>query len=381
MVARAIVLGAGFGGLATAVELRNQLDPSDEVVLIDRRDDFVMGIRKTWHLLGESPLDEGSRPLSRLTERGIRVVHGEIQAIDPAARRVTLDGERLEADALVVALGATHEPGAVSGLAEYGSDAWSREGIGEAAKRVREFSGGRVVVGIFGSPYTCPPAPFELALLAQDLFSSRGIPAEVSVFGPAPIVLPVLGAAGCGVLDARLEERGIPYLAGHNALAVQEGAVEFAEGEQLQFDLLLGVPPHRAPTVLVKSGLAKPGGWVEVDPGGLETSFPEVYAIGDCTTIPLANGLPLPKAGLFAEREGATVAARIAATLRGAQPVATFDGTGACFMEMGGGEASTIRGDFYANPPAVELTTPSATQREEKVRFEVERLERWFGTA
>jgi sulfide:quinone oxidoreductase len=378
-MARAIVLGAGFGGIATAVALREELDRSDEVVLVDRGDEFVMGTRKTWHLTAASPLAEGIRAVSGLAGRGIRVIRGEVQALELESRAVMVDDDRLEADAVVIALGAVHESSAVPGLVEHGWSAWSRDDIPPAAQAIAEFPGGRVAIGIFGSPYTCPPAPFELAFLLQDLFVGRGIEAEMSVFGPAPIVLPVLGAAGCALLDARLEERGIPYLAGRQAQAVTDGAVLFADGAQLGFDLLLAVPPHQAPAVIVESGLAMPGGWVGVDRATLETGHPGIYAIGDCTGIPLANGLPLPKAGLFAEREGSVVAARIAATFRGGAPSARFDGTGACFIEMGGGEAGTIRGDFYADPPAVELTKPSRAQREDKVRFETERLERWFG--
>ena len=111
----------------------------------------------------------------------------------------------------------------------------------------------------------------------------------------------------------------------------------------------------------------------------METSRPGVWAIGDCTAIPLSNGVALPKAGLFAQLEGEVAAARIAGQLRGETPDATFDGRGACFLEMGGGEASLIRGDFFADPPVVELTPPSHDQREEKERFEAERLSAWFG--
>src|SRR5207247_2811387 len=138
----------------------------------------------------------------------------------------------------------------------------------------------------------------------------------------------------CALVDGRLEERGIPYLAGRQARAVTDGAVDFSEGEQIGFDLLLAVPPHRTPAVLVESGLAQPGGWVGVDRATLETGHPGVYAIGDCTGIPLANGLPLPKAGRFAEREGTVVAARVAAAFRGADPSGRFDGTGAGVLEM-----------------------------------------------
>ena len=378
-MARALVLGGGFGGIACAVALRERLLAVDEVVLVDRREDFVMGLRKTWHLLGMSPLAYGTRHLSLLAARGIEVVTGEITAVDPTDRSATVDGRTLEADALVLGLGARQAKEAVPGLAEHGHNVWSREGLEHAQAAVDAFRGGRVVVGIFGMPHPCPPAPYELALLLADRFEDRGIEAEVTVFGPAPITLPIVGAAGCATLDRRLEERGIPFLPGHAATSVSQGAIEFDGHPSLSYDLLLAVPPHRAPSVLVEAGLAPAGGWVKVDRATLETGVSGVWAIGDCTAIGLSNGMSLPKAGLFAEREGEVVAARIAATLRGQEPTATFDGSGACFIEMGGGEASMIRGDFFADPPAVELTLPSHEQREAKERFEEERLARWFG--
>jgi sulfide:quinone oxidoreductase len=378
-MARVLVLGGGFGGIAAAVALRTQLATDDEVVLVDRRDEFVMGLRKTWHLLGMSPLAYGTRHLAQLGERGIQVIRGEISDIDPAAPGATVDGESIEADALVVALGAAHAMDAVPGLAEHGVNVWSREGLEHAHQSVDEFRGGRVLVGIFGMPHSCPPAPYELALLLSDRLDERGIEAEVSVFTPAPISLPIVGAAGCATLDGRLLERGIGFLPAHAATEVTDGSVAFANGEIAPFDLLLAVPPHRVPPVLIESGLAEAGGWVTVDRSTLETARPGVWAIGDCTAIGLSNGMTLPKAGLFAQHEGEAVAARIAAKLRGEPATATFDGSGACFLEMGGDEASMIRGDFFADPPAVELTPPTHAQRQEKERFEADRLTAWFG--
>jgi sulfide:quinone oxidoreductase len=378
-MARVLILGGGFGGIATAVAVRDRLSPDDEVVLVDRRDEFVMGLRKTWHLLGMSPVAYGTRHLAQLERRGIRVRQAEVVAIDPARRAATIGGEVVEADALVLALGAGQEMQAVPGLAEHGHNAWSREGLEHTHQAIEAFRGGRAVVGIFGMPHSCPPAPYELALLLADRLEERGIGAEVSVFTPAPISLPVLGAAGCATLDARLAERGIGFLPGHAATAVSETDVTCDSGQAVAFDLLLAVPPHRVPPVLVAAGLAGGGGWLKVDRATLETGHPGVWAIGDCTAIGLSNGMPLPKAGLFAQRQGEVVAARVAATLRGEPPTDTFDGSGACFLEMGGGEASMIRGDFYADPPAVELTVPTHAQREEKERFEAERLTAWFG--
>jgi len=378
-MSRVLVLGAGFGGIATAVALRQSLPESDEVMLIDRREDFAMGLRKVWAILGISPIAYGTRSLATLAARGIVMRRGEITAIDPANRAAVVDGASVEADAMVLALGAEPTPQAIPGLVDHGVNAWDRSHLDHAHGMVDAFRGGRVVVGIFGLPYPCPPAPYELAMLLGERFDVRGIDAGLTVFGPAPIAVPILGAAGCAPLDGRLAERGISFLGGRTATAVTDHAVQFEAHEPLPFDLLLAVPPHRCPAVLVDAGLAPAAGWVSVDRATLETGHPGVYVIGDATAIPLPNGMPLPKAGLFAEKEGEVVALRIAATLRGEEATATFDGRGACFIEMGDGEASTISGDFYSDPPAVELSPPSVDQRAAKERFEMDRLARWFG--
>ena len=378
-MARALILGAGFGGIATAVALREQLAANDEIVLVDRRDDFAMGIRKTWAILGISPIAYGTRSLASLADRGINVLQGTVTQVDPGTRSATVDGSAIEADVLVIALGAEHTMQAVPGLVEHGHNAWDRAHLDEVHGLVDAFRGGRVVVGIFGTPYPCPPAPYELAILLAERFDARGIDADVSVFAPVPIVLPILGASECVPLDRRLEERGITFLGSHVATEVTEKTVHFGSEEQLPFDLLLAVPPHRCPSVLVEAGLAAAGGWVKVDPATLEIGHAGVYAIGDSTAIPLANGMPLPKAGLFAEKEGLTVAARIAAKLGGEAPTATFDGQGACYIEMGNGEASTVSGDFFDDPPSVALSMPDAQQRAAKEQFEMDRLAHWFG--
>ena len=139
------------------------------------------------------------------------------------------------------------------------------------------------------------------------------------------------------------------------------------------------MPPHRCPAILVEAGLAPAGGWVAVDPRTLATAYERVYAIGDCTAIPLAHGLPLPKAGVFAEAEGEVVAERVAAELTGRQPTGVFAGEGVCYVEVGGDMAAAVRGSFLADPPGVEFIAATTGQRADKLAFERERLERWFG--
>jgi len=375
---RVLILGGGFGGIATAVALRDRLDHADEVVLVERRPTFVMGLRKNWALLGERALREGERPLALLRERGIRVIEGTVDAIHPADRAADVDGTRLDADALVVALGAERDPGRVPGFRDHAIDLYDRDASEAGRRAIEEFTGGQLLIGIFAVPFPCPPAPFELALLLDERFRARKISATIEVFSPLALTLPILGRAGCDSFEGRLAYAGIEFLREHQATAIEARAVVFGETRR-SYDLLLGVPPHRVPRIVAESGLTGGGPWVKVNPRTLETSFAGVYAIGDVNTIPLTNGQMLPKAGAFAHAEGDVVAARIADTFAGRTPASMFSGDGACFLETGDGSAAMVTGGFFADPPAVRLTEPSPDHFQAKRTFEADRLTAWFG--
>jgi sulfide:quinone oxidoreductase len=382
MADRVLILGGGFGGIAAADRLRRHLPQEDEVVLVDRRSHFMMGFRKIGAVIGREPMEPHRRPLAALAERGIRVVGADITKIDPAARAAEVGGERIEADALIVALGAETVPAVVPGLAEYGIDVYDPEQVPRAAEAFAGLDGGRLAVGIFGAPYKCSPAPYELALLANEVLHERKARATITVFTPQPMSIPVLGKAGCVGLEDRLVGQGIDFRPNSKTVRVDAGAVVLDGGAEVPFDLLFAVPPHRVPRVVVEAGLAEQGGWVKVNPRTLETSFAGVYAVGDVTAFPMANKQPFPKAGVFAESEGIVVADRIVARFADREPDALFDGEGFCFLEVGNGEAMFVRGNFLAEPdPVVELTPPSRESLEEKDRFEQKRLDEWFGPA
>lgn len=381
-MARTLILGAGFGGLAVATELRKALGDEHEVVLVDRRERFAMGLRKVWELVDLGTIAEGSRSREVLAERGIRFLQGEIGFIDPEARTATIEGETLEADHLVVALGAEPRPDLVPGLAQHGHDAWDPADVPGLRRALADFEGGRIAIVIAGAPYPCPPAPYELAMLLDEWLrdGGRGERSQLAVATVQPMLLPNAGAKGSTWVGEQLQARGISFEAGRKVERIEEGRAVLADGE-LEFDLLVGIPPHRVPAVIEASALAGEGGWVRVDKGTLETAHEGVYALGDVTQIKLANDLPLPKAGIIAELEGRRVAAAIAARAGDGAPPPEFDGRGYCFIETGKSEASLVEGDFFAEPePRVELTPASAEAAEEKRRFEAERLAGWFGS-
>ena len=376
---RVLILGGGFGGIATARRLKEKLDPVDEVILVDRRDYFMVGFRKTWALTGQSTLEEGQRPLDSLTNLGIRVMRDPVTRIDPNGRAAWMGDQKLSADALVVALGAETVPDAIPGFQQHAFNVYDPNDIPRAAQALTEFQGGKLLIGVFGVPYKCPPAPYEMALLISDTLKARGIRAGIEVFTPQPVSMPILGQAGCDIVESRLADKGITFLPNRKAIAVELGEVVFPN-ERRAFDLLLGVPPHRPPAVVRESGLVGDSGWVSVNPRTLETQFPGVYAIGDVVQIAMANGKPLPKAGVFAEAMGETVADRIAATFAGQEPEATFKGEGGCYLEVGTGQAMMVKGYFMAQPePEVALIEASPQLLEEKRAFEMKRLQTWFG--
>ena len=375
---RVLILGGGFGGIATARRLKQKLGEEVEVILVDKRDHFMVGFRKSWALVGKSSLEEGQRSLDSLTNIGVRVMRDPVTRIDAQARAATMGDQRIDADALVVALGAELIPNAVPGFQEHAFNVYDPQDIPRAARALNEFQGGKLLIGIFGAPYKCPPAPFEMALLINDKLKAKGVKANIEVFSPQPMSLPILGQAGCDMIESRLADHGITFYPNHKATSIESNEVVFAN-KRLPYDLLLGVPPHKPPAVVRESGLVGDSGWVNVNKHTLETSFEGVYAIGDVVQIMLANGKPLPKAGLFAEQMGEIVAERIASSFTGEEPTATFKGEGGCYLEVGGGMAMMVRGNFLAEPePEVMLTEATAEFLNEKRSFETQRLVDWF---
>src|SRR5215213_613460 len=154
---RVLILGGGFGGIATARRLKQTLDEKDEVILVDRRDYFMVGFRKTWALTGQSTLEAGQRSLDSLNRLGVRVMHDAVTRIDPAGHTAWMEDQRLSADALVIALGAELAPDVIPGFKEHAYNVYDPQDIPRAAQALHEFEGGKLLIGVFSVPYKCPP--------------------------------------------------------------------------------------------------------------------------------------------------------------------------------------------------------------------------------
>ncbi len=378
-----VVLGGGTGGLVAARRLRRLLDPTDRVVVVDRSPTYRFAPSFLWVMTGARRPEQTSADRRRLRRAGVEVLQADALEIDPAGRRVKTSQGEVAFDRLVVALGAELAPDALAGFAEAAHNVYTLEGATAAGAALRRLDGGRVVVLVSRLPYKCPAAPYETAFLAEALLRRGGVRdrSSIDVYTPEPFPMPTAGPKLGAALAAMLAERGIGLHpeASTERLDPQAGELVLAGGERVGYDLLLGIPPHRAPEIARRSGLAAASGFLPVDPATLATTTEGVFAIGDVTAIPIAGGKLLPKAGVFAEAQAQVVARNLAADLAGRPPTATFDGTGACFVELGNGRAAFATGDFYAaEGPEVRLRRPGRHWHLAKVAFEQYWMRRWL---
>ena len=369
-----LVLGGGVGGVVAANELRRRLDPRDRVMVVEREARHLFQPSLAWLMVGRRRPQRISRPLGGLLTSGVELLAAEVRAIDPLRRSVDTSAGAMRFDALVVALGAELAPEAFEGFSG-AYNIFSVAGATACARALAGFRGGRLVVAITALPYKCPAAPYEAALLFDDELRRRGVRAasEIDLYTPEPQPMPVAGPALGGVVVRLLEARGIRFHPRSPIARVEPGSRELvlADGTRAGYDLLAGVPPHQGPAALRGSGLVNEAGWVSVDARTLRTSVEGVYAVGDATAITLANGKPLPKAGVFAHAEALVAARRIAAEFGVPTPRGEFDGKGFCWVETGGGAAAFADGDFFATPdPSVVLRGPGRLWHGGKVVFE-----------
>lgn len=359
-----LILGGGVGGIATARALRKRLPAAHRIVLVDRERDHVFAPSLLWLMVGRRTPDAITRPLARLARRGIDVRIGNVEHIDPERRFVTVAGQTLPADYLVIALGAELSPESIPGLAQAGHNFYTRDGAESLRAALERLRSGRIVVLTAAPAYKCPAAPYEGAMLIDDWCRTHSVRdrVQIEVYAAEPVPMGVAGPHVSSAVTQLLAAKDIPYHPAHQVTTVDADRKQltFANGARADFDLLAYVPPHRAPAVIRDSGLTAESGWMSVDRHTLQTRWPNVYAIGDVISIPLALGKPLPKAGVFAHREADVVAENLARAIAGQAQTASFDGHGECFIETGGGKAGFGGGDFYAEPkPAVTLRQPS----------------------
>jgi sulfide:quinone oxidoreductase len=375
MKKRIVVLGAGFGGMELTTLLSEQVAGDADITLIDQGDSFVFGYSKLDVMFRGASPEAVRLPYAEFVKPGVNLVRDTVTAIDPERRHVTTWSGSHDADILVIALGAEYDYAATPGLTEE-HEFYSYAGAFGMRAKLEAFTGGSAVIGVCGAPFKCPPAPSECALMLHDSLLRRGIRDRSEITLVLPFMTPVPPSPDTSAaLVSAFAERGITFVPSTKVkeLDHDRGAVLFESGDELAFDLFLGVPKHRAPEVVLASGLAVDGS-IPVDSATLATAAPGVYAIGDVAT----QGTP--KAGVFAEGAAKALAATLIGEIRGTGATGTHTGKGSCYIEFGADRIGRVDVDFLSGPsPTGVFQEPSETLRILKEEFGSSRRARWFG--
>lgn len=375
MKLRVTVLGAGFGGLELSTILSETIGDRLDLTLIDQSDSFFFGFSKLDVMFGHKPADAVKISYSSIAKQGIRFLQETIKSIDPVTKTVTTDKGTYESDILVVALGANYDINATPGLAEWGNEYYSFSGAEKLRDVLPGFTKGHAVVGVCGAPFKCPPAPSEGALMLHDYLVSLGVRDVCSISLVIPFGLPIPPSPDSSkALLKAFEERNIRFIPQRKVSSVGNNkTVVLDDGTVLPCDLFLGIPKHVAPDVVLESGLAE-NGWIPVERANLRTKFPNVYAIGDVTSV------GTPKAGVFAEGAAKVAAAAIIAAYNGTDDNDPYNGAGSCYIEYGEGKVGRVDVNFFSGPKPVGIHhEPSEALVVDKEYFGSSRRSRWFG--
>jgi sulfide:quinone oxidoreductase len=376
MKLRVVVLGAGFGGLELTTILSEKMGDRLDLTLVDQNDSFFFGYSKFDVMFGRKPADAVKIPYSSIVKPGVKFRKETITHIDPVSKVVTTQSGQYEADVLVIALGANYDMNATPGLAEVGNEFYTFKGAEELRDILPGFTKGHAVIGICGAPFKCPPAPSECALLLHDYLTNRGVrdACEISLVMPFGTPIPPSPDSSKALIKA-FAERNIHFIPNKKVRSIdslQKVAI-LDDGSAMPFDLLLGVPKHVVPEVVLASGMTV-NGWIPVDKKNLKTNYPGVYAIGDVTSV------GTPKAGVFAEGAAKIAADSIIAEATDNQSSSIYAGAGTCYIEFGEGKIGKVNVDFFSGPhPFGSNIDASEALVAEKEHFGTSRKARWFG--
>jgi sulfide:quinone oxidoreductase len=356
-VNRILILGGGVGGTLTANllarRLHAQIDRREvELTVVDASGSHVYQPGFMYIAMGGEREERLQKPERSLLDARIRLVIGTAANVDEIGHVVTLtDGTVLPYDELVLATGSRILPEAIEHFDPEAEHFYTAAAALHLRHALDAFQGGKVVVGIASMPYKCPPAPLEVTFLIEAELRERGLRDRSEVHFCSPIGRAFTIESVSEMATPILAEKGIELHTFFNVETIDpvRKVVQSLEGEELPYDLLVLVPPHKGQQFLIDSGLAPaPGGWLPTDRHTLQVGGrPNVFALGDATDLPLS------KAGSTAHFEAPVVVEGVVAAIERRAPVgkhASYEGRVMCFFEVGDGKGTLLQFD-YDHPP------------------------------
>lgn len=321
---RVVVIGGGFGGATCAKYLR-RADASLDVTLIEKDKMFITCPFSNAVLGGVRTLDSISHSYGELASRyGVNVIHDTATAIDPTAKKVTLQGGGSQAyDRLVVSPGINLKWGALEGYDEAASQAmphaWK---AGPQTMLLRQQleampDGGVVLIAAPANPFRCPPGPYERASLIAHYLKANKPKSKIIIldakekFSKQTLFMNAWQEHYGDMIEWRAASAGGKVLRANPKAMTLE--TDFGDEEGAVINV---IPPQSAGQIALQGGLANDKGWCPVHPRTFESTTHEgIHVIGDAS---IAG--KMPKSGFAANSQGKVCAAAVAAMLKGDSP-------------------------------------------------------------
>lgn len=335
---RIVVLGGGIGGLVATNTLRLLLRDEHNVILVEKNCFHAFPASFLWVMVGCRKREDIVRPVKSLLEKGVKFVQTSVSRIDTKNKTVSTYSGAISYDFLVVALGAEYSWQGVPGLHDGVHTFYTLDGVIRLHAALSRFEGGRIALAVCGTPYRCPAAPFEAMMLLDHFFRERGLRKniELHIFTPESAPMAVTGTGIGDAVQKMLDDRGVFFHPLHKLASINGkiNEISFHQKSAFSYDVLICVPGLHAPDVARDAGLVDESGWIPVDRNTLQTTFEDIYAVGDITSVLLPGRwkpefpLMLPKAGAFAHAQAEVVAKIVAGKVNGTTVSEKFKGYG-----------------------------------------------------
>lgn len=371
MSKRVVIVGAGPGGIMTANHLAKSLK-SDikqkqvEVTLLANSAKHIYEAGYLFMSLDLKKAEQFTKQQQDLVAPGINLTLDPAKLIDVKNNKVVGEsGQEYGYDVLLIATGSEIRPDITPGLKEGGLDFYTLEGATKLRDKLVNFQGGKILC-VVEMPHKCPVAFLEILFMLNDYYKLKGIRDQVELAYTYPPDCIHQKPQVAEFAKPMLDSENIKYHTGFTVDHVDPSAKKvFAkDGRELDYDLLITVPTHRAPKVILNSGLGDAQGWIDIDPITLKMAGSEnVYVIGDANNLHTRG---LSKAGSAAHYQSEIVAHNIVQELNGLKPNKFYDGKVFCFLETGLDKATCIQFN-YTEPP--KLAPPSTLLHWFKLSF------------
>jgi sulfide:quinone oxidoreductase len=351
---RLLVLGAGTAGTIVANKLRPLLLDSDwEISMVDQSVEHHYQPGYLFIPFGIYDPQEVIKPKEKFIPKGVNLVMGEIDKVEPEANQVLLaDGRVLPYDYLIIATGTTPRPEETPGMdgdewRKSVFDIYSHDGASALADKMRTWEGGKLVVHITDMPIKCPVAPLEFTFLADSFFKDKGMRDKVDITYVTPLDGAFTKPVASKMLGGMLEDRNVNLEPDFYIESVdnEKKAIVSYDEREIPFDLLVTVPLNMGADFVARSGLGDELNYVAVDNETfLSEKFDNIFAVGD------AADLPTSKAGSVAHFAIEIFTENFIQYIGGEEMTHAFDGHANCFIESGGGKGLLIDFNYDTQP-------------------------------